>query len=163
MVLRQHTILRQIVHTSQSHRTRLPCCPNFHLSPYSSFMTGLTLLNVAPFFPPSSHSSWLPSLVHSVLSVFNLHPISLPLSLCPSILPRSFRLTLCPCSPVFRRSFFSRRQQRQRLGAGYRQAPTRGPGAAAGSDQVHPQGAAVALQGLQERKQPPEHRLDQTC
>lgn len=105
--------------------------------------------------------SLLPSLVPSFLAAIarSLHPVRLTCTLfphpCPSVLPSfppSLPRSLPPSFPVFRRSFFSRRQQRQRLGASHRQAPTRGPGAAAGSDQVHPQGAAVALQGLQKRE-----------
>lgn len=95
--------------------------------------------------PPPSFTPMARSLYHSILSI---EPVSrfIPLSLPPSL---SHSLPLFSCLPSL---FFSRRQQRQRLGAGHRQAPTRGPGAAAGSDQVHPQGAAVALQGLQKRE-----------
>ncbi|XP_053480183.1 Kv channel interacting protein 3a, calsenilin isoform X1 [Ictalurus furcatus] len=91
-------------HVSQSHRTRLLFRPN--LSQALSFSLSLFFFHYSAntfsiSLPPSLHRSLRPR-SHRTFATscpFNLHPISSPL---PSV---PLCLTLCPSSPVFRRSF----------------------------------------------------------
>lgn len=98
-------------------------------------------------WPASSHSMSTPSsLPPPFLSILpSLRHLSLPLP--PSLL---FLLPVCLSIPFSVSLSSSHRQQRQWSGAVDRASPAGGAGPAAGSDQVHQEGASVSVSRLQE-------------
>lgn len=88
------------------------------------------------------HTQCLPHLASFFSSSFPLYITSLSFFL--------LFLPVCLSIPFFLSLSFSDRQQRQWFGVVNGASPARRAGSAAGSDQVHQEGASVSLSGLQE-------------
>lgn len=117
-----------------------PCCSFLPLL----YIFLLNILTPTPTRPVTNRLS-VTYASHPFLS-FDLHPHTQCLSNPPYFFSPPF-CSLSSCLSIHP----SNRQQWQRPGALHGAAPARGAGPAAGSDQVHQEGATVSLQRLQER------------